>query len=198
MADVNRRDALRQLAISGAAAVAAPLWVETLVSAAGQHAAHYQASTAQAGAWVPRALTPAQNQTVIALAELIIPQTATAGATRANVNRFIDAVIADASPGDRQRFVDGLAWMDARSQHDAGAPFDTATVTQQTALLTALSTNKAPTADEQPGVEFFKAIKSLTITGYYTSEVGMREEMDDDGNMFFLEYKGCTHPEHKA
>ena len=197
MAELNRRDALRRIAIGGATAAIAPLWVASLSSAAEQHAAHYQASAASAAAWAPKVLTPAQNETVITLAELIIPQTTTAGATKANVNRFIDAVLADASPADRQTFVDGLVWIDARSQRDAGAPFARATAQQQTSLLTALSTNKTPTPEDQPGVDFFTAIKSLTITGYYTSEVGMREEMDDDGNMFFLEFKGCTHPEHK-
>ncbi len=198
MSEVSRRDALRKIAIGGAAAATAPLWVETLASAAEQHAAHYQAASAQAAAWAPKALTPAQNETVIALAELIIPQTDTAGATKANVNRFIDAVIAEASPADHQKFVDGLAWVDTQTQRDAGAPFAKASAAHQTALLTALSTNKAPSAAEQPGVDFFKAIKSLTVTGYYTSEVGMREEMGDDGNMFFLEFKGCTHAQHKA
>ena len=197
MPDVSRRDALRKIAVGGAVAATAPLWVDTLVSAAEQHASHYQA-TGAAVAWAPKALTPAQNDTVIALAELIIPQTETAGATKANVNRFIDAVIADASPDDRKTFVDGLAWLDTQSQRDAGAPFVRASVAHQTALLTAMSTNKAPSSAERVGVDFFKAVKSLTITGYYTSEVGMREEMNDDGNMFFLEFKGCTHPEHKA
>jgi hypothetical protein len=197
MTELNRRDALRRIAIGGAAAVTAPLWVETLVSAAGQHATHYQAKGA-AVAWAPKALSAAQNETVITLAELIIPQTETAGATKANVNRFIDAVLADASSTDRQKFVDGLAWLDAQSQRDAGVPFAKASAAHQTALLRAVSTNKAPSAAEQVGVEFFQAVKSLTITGYYTSEIGMREEMGDDGNMFFMEYKGCTHPEHKA
>jgi hypothetical protein len=197
MADVSRRDALRKIAIGGAAAVTAPLWVETLASAATQHAAHYQASAAQAAAWAPKALSALQNETVITLAELIIPQTDTAGATKAGVNRFIDAVLADASADDRQKFTDGLAWLDTQSQRDAGLPFAKASADHQTALLTAMSTNKAPSAAELTGVEFFKAIKSLTITGYYTSEVGMREEMGDDGNMFFMEFKGCTHPQHK-
>jgi gluconate 2-dehydrogenase gamma chain len=197
MADVSRRDALRKIAIGGAAAVTAPLWVETLASAATQHAAHYQASAAQAAPWAPKALSAAQNEAVIALAELIIPQTDTAGATKAGVNRFIDAVLADATPADRQKFTDGLAWLETQSQRDAGLPFAKASAAHQTALLTAMSTNKAPSAAEQTGVEFFKAIKSLTITGYYTSEVGMREEMGDDGNMFFMEFKGCTHAQHK-
>ena len=198
MADLNRRDALRQLALSGAAAVTAPLWVEALVEAAGQHAGHYQAAAAQITGWVPKALTPVQNQTVVALAELIIPQTDTAGATKANVNQFIDAVIAEAAPADRQKFLDGLAWLDARSQREAGAPFATATAAQQTALLTTLSSNQTPTPDDQPGVDFFKAVKSLTITAYYTSEIATREELGDDGNMFFMEYTGCTHADHKA
>lgn len=194
---VTRRDALRKIAVGGAAAATAPLWVESLASAAGQHAAHYQARAAAAAPWRPTVLTEAQNRTVVALAELIIPQTDTAGATKANVNQFIDAVLAEASSGDRQTFVDGLAWIDARSQRDAGAPFVTAPADRQTALLTALST-AAPAPGDQPGVDFFKAIKALTVTGYYTSEAGLREEMGDDGQLFFLEFKGCTHDAHKG
>jgi hypothetical protein len=38
----------------------------------------------------------------------------------------------------------------------------------------------------------------MTITGYYTSEIGMRQELGDDGQLFFAEFKGCTHPEHGA
>lgn len=195
---VSRRDALKRLAVGGAAAATAPLWVEALVSAAGQHAAHYHQAAARAAPWVPKVLSPAQNQAVISLSEAIIPQTDTAGAAKAGVNQFIDAVIADASPADRQKFLDGLAWIDARSQRDAGAPFAKATVEQQTALLTAISVTGTPAPDDAPGAEFFTAIKSLTITGYYTSEVGMREEMGDTGQMFFLEYPGCTHAEHKG
>lgn len=194
---VTRRDALKRIAVSGAAAVSAPFWAQALLSAAEQHAAHYQAGVGRAAAWAPKALTAAQNEAVVALAELIIPQTGTAGATKANVNQFIDAVLAEASPADRQRFVDGLAWIDARSQRDAGTIFVKASPAQQTALLTALSANRTPTPEDQPGVDFFTAIKSLTITGYYSSEIAMREEMGDDGNMFFLEFTGCTHDEHK-
>ena len=195
---VSRRDALKRLAVGGAAAVASPLWVSALVSAAEQHAARYQQAAAKAAPWVPKVLTPAQNQAVIALSEAIIPQTDTAGAAKAGVNQFIDAVIADASPADRQKFLDGLAWIDARSQRDAGVPFARATPEQQTALLTAISAAGTPDPDDAPGAEFFTAIKSLTITGYYTSEVGMREEMGDTGQMFFIEYPGCTHAEHKG
>jgi gluconate 2-dehydrogenase gamma chain len=197
MTRLDRRDALKRIAVGSAAAVTSPLWIETLISAAEQHAARYHQAATAAAPWVPKVLSPTQNQAVIALSEAIIPQTDTAGAAKAGVNRFIDAVMADASPADRQKFLDGLAWIDARSQRDAAAPFAKATAAQQMALLTTLSTATAPSPDDAPGVEFFTAIKSLTITGYYTSEVGMREEMGDTGQMFFLEYPGCTHEAHK-
>ena len=68
---VSRREALRKIAVGGAAAATAPLWVESLVASARQHAAHYQAAAAQAAAWTPKVLTPAQNEAVVVIAELI-------------------------------------------------------------------------------------------------------------------------------
>ncbi len=197
MSDLTRRDALRKLAVGGAAAATAPFWVEALVAAAEQHAAHYQKAAAGATVWKPKVLSAAQNKSVTTIAELIIPQTDTAGATKAKVNEFIDSVLAEAKAEDRQKFLEGLAWIDSRSQTGHGAVFVDATPDQQLALLTALSTNKTPSLADQPGTDFFKAMKSMTVTGYYTSEIASREELGDDGQMFFTEFKGCTHPEHQ-
>ena len=69
---------------------------------------------------------------------------------------------------------------------------------QQAALLTILASPKNKAFEDQVGIDFFNAIKGLTITGYYTSEIGMKQELGDDGQLFFLEYPGCTHPQHKA
>jgi hypothetical protein len=197
--ELNRREALRRIALGGAAAATAPLWVENLLAIADQHAAHRTAqSGAKSAAFVPKALDAHQNQTVIALAELIIPATDTPGATAAKVNEYVDGVLADASLEDRAKFTDGLAWLDGRSRQRYGAEFVKAPSPQQTELLTALSTADSPGPDDAPGVEFFRAIKGMTITGYYTSEIGIREEIGDSGQMFFTEFKGCTHPEHGA
>ena len=38
-------------------------------------------------------------------------------------------------------------------------------------------------------------MKVMTIIGYYTSEVGIREELKD-GGLFFAGLESCTHPEH--
>jgi hypothetical protein len=200
---VPRREALLRLALGGAGAVAVPEWAEALTAFAADHAHAVQRQRAAAppGPWKPKVLTRGQNLTVIALTELIIPQTETAGAKAAKVNEFIDFVLNDAKPDERKRFADGLAWIDARSAKDFGKPFVGASPEQQVSLLQSIAAAPAAeagqSAPDKTGADFFLAIKSLTITGYYTSEVGLREELGDDGTMAFAEFKGCTHAEHQ-
>lgn len=199
--NLDRRQALRTLAFGGIGAVAAPAWAEKLVARAREHSEHAHAalaSSAEAAPWTPKFLDAHQNETVVVLSELIIPETDTPGAKAVKVNEFIDWVLKDADERDRKEFVKGLAWMDARSQELFGADFAAAAPEQQTALLTILSSPKNRALEDQVGADFFKAIKALTITGYYTSEIGMTRELGDDGQLFLLEFPGCTHPQHKA
>lgn len=192
---VSRRDAIRKLAVGGLASATMPLWFERLGALAHAHAAPNPALPA-AAEWTPLVLDPNQDELVVTLSELIIPRTDTPGARAALVNRFIDAVLDDSDDADRKAFLRGLAWMDTRSQELFGSKFVKAGPEEQAALLTILSSGKNQTHQDQLGVEFFHAIKSMTITGYYTSEVGMRHELKQDGGLFFAELTGCTHPEH--
>jgi hypothetical protein len=198
MQAVNRRDALKRLAMGGVGAATLPAWVESLSAFAAEHAHTQPRKTAAATtAWKPKVLTPHQNATVITLSELIIPQTDTPGAKAAKVNEFIDSVLVRAKADEREKFIAGLAWIDARATREHQHTFITCTPEQQTALLTAISTPEAANGPDTAGAAFFTAIKSMTITGYYTSEVGVRQELGDDGTLFFAEFKGCTHPEHQ-
>jgi hypothetical protein len=196
--ELTRRQALRHVVTGTAAAVSAPLWVDNLLALADQHAAHRPSPENAAGAWTPKVLTPRQNELVIALAELVIPQTDTPGAKAAKVNEYIDTVLADATPEDRDRFLQGLAWIDTRSDARFRAPFVNAPPAQQIELLTTLSNATAPAAPDLPGVEFFQALKGMTITGFYTSEAGLLQEIGDDPQLFLTEFKGCEHKEHGA
>ena len=196
---VGRREALRRLTLGGLGVASAPAWVEALTGLAEARGhEHAMAPAAPAADGKPRVLDAHQDETVASLCELIIPQTDTPGARAALVNRFVDEVVADSSEADRKEFLRGLRWMDSRSNQLFGADFVAATPEQQTALLTILSSDKNTSLEDEIGRDFFKAIKSMTITGYYTSEIGMKQELGDDGQVFFLEFKGCTHPEHGA
>jgi hypothetical protein len=194
---VNRRDALRKMAGTLGTAVTA-LWVERLGALAYAQADHVHTALLAgqpAGAWVPKVFNPHQHRTVAVLAELIIPQTETPGAKAALVDRFIDTLLVDAPRADRDKFLRGLAWLDTRSRGLYRTDFLSATLSQQTDLLTRLSAEGS--AENRTGVDFFTAMKSMTIAGYYTSEIGLRDELGDTGLLFLPSYEGCTHPEHQ-
>jgi hypothetical protein len=195
---MNRRRALTQL-VAGAVGVASmPLWVESLCAQA-RVEVHTQAAqaVASAPAWSPSVLTPRQNEAVIALTEMIIPATDTPGAKAALVNRFVDHVLSTADAKERSEFIRGLAWLDDRCRARAGKDVAGASEAELTAVLTPLAAEGTLAAEDAPGIAFFRAIKSITITGYYTTEIGLRQELGDDGRMMLGTFEGCTHPEHQ-
>ena len=159
------------------------------------HMENLLATTPQAGAWTPSTLSAQQFETVGLLVELVIPTTETPGAKAALVDRYIDGVLQAANPATRDRFLAGLDWLDTRSTTLTGTTFRSATTSQQINLLTRLATE--PSGEEATGVQFFTAVKSMTITGYYTTEVGLRQELGDSPVMMLPSYPGCTHPEHQ-
>jgi len=196
--DMNRREALTRLAAGAVGVAATPLWVQSLCAQARVEAhAHAAQAALSAPAWTPAVLTPRQNEAVIALTELIIPQTDTPGAKAALVNRFVDRVLSSASTADRGEFIRGLTWLDDRSQTRAGKDVAGASRAELTTLLTPLAAEGAHPPEDAPGVAFFQAIKSMTISGYYTTEIGLRQELGEDGRMVLPAFEGCTHPEHQ-
>jgi len=129
-----------------------------------------------------RILTTQQDATVSCIAELLLPETDTPGATAVGVNRFIDLLLAESMPElQRDRFLAGLAAVDARSESLYGAPFVAARPQQQEALMHALdvrSPETNPTPAEAAALEKapisaeggFALLKRLAVLGYFTSE----------------------------
>ena len=196
--DLSRRDALRRLAVGAVGAATSPIWADTLIALAREHA-HTQAAGAAMTApqWTPRLLTPHQNDTIVVLTELIIPQTETPGARGVNVNRFVDWVLSEAPPDEREKFMSGLTWIDEQSTSRYQKDFVSAGGEQQTALLTRLADEENRSAEDASGVAFFRAIKAMTISGYYSTQAGLQQELGDDGQMVMGVFKGCDHPEHQ-
>ena len=196
---MKRRTLLRSLATGAVGAAASSSWVESLSALSRQQAHAHAAQTAAAARdWTPRVLDARQNETVTVITELIIPETGTPGARAARVNRFVDAVLHQAPAAERDAFLRGLAWVDERSRARSGRDFAAATPADQTSLLTTIADDANKTPADRAGVEFFRAIKSMTIDGYYTSEIGMRQELGDSGQLFLARFAGCDHPDHGA
>ncbi|MBI2404392.1 MAG: gluconate 2-dehydrogenase subunit 3 family protein [Gemmatimonadetes bacterium] len=169
---MNRREMLRLVGAALAIPSLAALSPEQLL-ALGRRI-HRQAG--------PRVLDPTQNRIVTTVAEHIIPATDTPGATAARVHEFIDLIVAEWYADDeRARFLQGLADVDAKSQDRFGKPFLEATPSEQIALLGALDDEVAALRDagdrETARRHFFQQMKHLTLWGYYTSEVGVEQEL---------------------
>src|SRR5258705_13818482 len=127
-----------------------------------------------------RALNPHQNETAAIIAELIIPKTDTPGARDAGVPGFIDVMLAEWADDDQRKFfTEGLANVDERSRAAFAKTFTACTPEQQSEILQDLDYELARLRDikSDTSKNFFQAMKWLTLTGYYTSEVGATNEL---------------------
>ena len=125
----------------------------------------------------------------------IIPATDTPGAKEARVNEFIDVILTEwANDEERGNFLSGLADVDKQSNTLFGKNFADASADQQLALLRSLDEAAAVARarlehktrppfwklegrDLQMQDDFFTVFKKMTVHGYYTSEIGFRQEL---------------------
>jgi hypothetical protein len=135
-------------------------------------------------------LTPAQYATVEALSEAIIPaDDHSPGAKAARVADYIDLLLSESDAQAKQNWVDGLAALDQVAEATYNAPFVKLTPAQVEEMLIGISQNERE--PQTPVEQFFRATKDATIRGYYTSEIGIHEELKYQGNQFLAEFVGC-------
>jgi hypothetical protein len=128
---------------------------------------------AQMAQWTPKLFDAHQNETVVVLTELIIPTTDTPGAKAANVNRYMDLMLNDGPAPERERFLEGLSFLDGYALRKHQMPFIKLSAAQQTAILEAF--DGGAEGETAPGHAFFRMAKQLTSRIYYSTEIGYRE-----------------------
>ena len=129
------------------------------------------------------------------IADLIIPPTDTPGAVGAGVPAYIDLLVSQ-SEAHQKVFRAGLEWIDAQSRKVYEEPFTELTEEQQIAILTPLSDAVDGGTLQAPAEKFFRAIKSMTADGYYTSKTGLVDELGYAGNTVMASFPACEIPEH--
>ena len=151
-----------------------------------------------------KVLSPHQDATVVAMAELIIPRTETSGAKDTRVNEFIDHILADwYADEDRTRFLSGLADVDTRAQSLFGKNFVEASGEQQSEILRVLGEELAQATDAlanaprgyrgstpEPDSNFYLMFRELTLIGYFTSEPGFTQQLHEE--IIPGRYDGCV------
>ncbi|QJW92425.1 gluconate 2-dehydrogenase subunit 3 family protein [Spirosoma taeanense] len=150
----------------------------------------------------PVFFTADQDATVAELADTIIPTTSTPGAKAARVNEIIDVLIKDCyKEADQKRFLEGLAQTNKLSQDAYGKAFVQLDPTQRIQIVKALEADAKRLKAEMAGTRevtkvensqadlqmpeakkkytpFFTILKDLTLTGYFTSEVGCTQALE--------------------
>src|SRR5262245_61128231 len=171
MSDLTRRETLRTLALAIAGA-----GVIDRIAAAQVHEMASQAAQAAGGTYRPIALSGHQYETLSRLTDLIIPiENDKPGAVAAGVPEWID-MLAGASDLLKSSYETGLAWIDdAIQRKSGGTDFVHATPAEQTGLLDLIAHRRNNTPDIAPGVQFFTLLRRMTVDGFYTSRVGMRD-----------------------
>jgi len=134
-----------------------------------------------------KAFNPAEFALVSRMVDLIIPATDTPGALGAGVPFYID-LLAASSNSLLAVLRSGLQWL-------AGLRFLSLSEAQQIAVLETVSRN-AESGDDGDPERFWRAIKSMTADGYYTSKIGLRDELGYKGNTVLDRFPESTVPEH--
>ena len=115
--------------------------------------------------------------TIAILADIIIPADGTSGsATDAGVPAFIEFIVKDME--DHQLPMrGGLRWLDLQCMKRFEKPFKDCTQSQQIEMVEDIA---YPLPEDlkpgmEPGAAFFNRIRNLTATGFFTSEMGVKD-----------------------
>jgi hypothetical protein len=125
----------------------------------------------------PSLLTPPRARIMAAMAGVIIPATDTPGASEAGVTEFVAALVDGwLDDDDRDRFLTGLDTVDPAARDRFGRDFADCAPEEQAALVGDLDADLTRHRDDPATDEtghFFHDVKRFTLTGYFTSEVGL-------------------------
>ncbi|MGD0296200.1 MAG: gluconate 2-dehydrogenase subunit 3 family protein [Bryobacteraceae bacterium] len=117
------------------------------------------------------------------LMEIIIPADANSpGAREARTAAFADLMLSTGTDDARRRWREGLSLFRQRTSLEA-------------AVAEAAQEEEAPKTDLG---RFFVALKRMTVDGYYTSAVGIHQDLKYQGNDHLTASPKCDHPEHKS
>ena len=143
----------------------------------------------------PQFFSASQMGVLDQLTELIIPEDDhSPGAHAAEVNVYIDVVVSEASGDLKQRWQEGLAVLAGETKrrfNKEPVGCDTGELDHVVAAMAANEQNPSTALDR-----FFPLLKRATIDGYYTSKIGIHEDLQYQGNTALSEFPGCTHEEH--
>ncbi len=158
MENISRKEAIKKTAILLGVTVSGSLITSMLKGCASK----------QDGSWSPEALDRRQLRVVSDFAEVLLPGTDTPGAKEAQVERFLDQLIAGyLSDGESEFLIRKLNEMADDRFHELSFEEQSRYVREMIRL-------------EGENLAFFRRFKQLAMLGFFTSEVGATQLLNYD------------------
>lgn len=119
--------------------------------------------------------TNEEMATITVLANIIVPKDDISGsASDAKVPEFIEFIVKD-MPEHQIPMRGGLRWLDMQCLNRYQKAFKDCSKEQQIELVDMIAYPKKAKPEMQQGVAFFNRMRDLTLTGFYTSEMGVKD-----------------------
>jgi hypothetical protein len=137
----------------------------------------------QGTAWTPadyklQFFTTTENELVDHLAEVIIPADGhSPGAHAAKVSLFADLMVATSSDAVKNKWRNGLRLFQEATT--SGSPAE--------AIASAAKNEEHPATDLE---RFFVVLKEMAVNGYYTSQIGIDQDLEYVGNTYVESFPG--------
>lgn len=119
--------------------------------------------------------TEHEMATIAILSDIIIPKDEVSGsATDAKVPDFIEFIVKD-MPQHQTPMRGGLRWLDIQCMKQYEKAFKDCDEKQRIAMVDQIAYPKKAKPELGQGVAFFSLMRNLTATGFYTSEIGVKD-----------------------
>ncbi|MFI5195360.1 MAG: gluconate 2-dehydrogenase subunit 3 family protein [Chitinophagales bacterium] len=119
--------------------------------------------------------TPEEMATITVLGDIIIPRDDVSGsASDAKVPDFIEFIVKD-MPEHQTPLRGGLRWLDLQCLNRYEKAFKDCTQQQQMEMVDQIAWPKKAKPGMAQGVAFFSLIRNLVATGFYTTEMGVKD-----------------------
>jgi gluconate 2-dehydrogenase gamma chain len=119
--------------------------------------------------------TDHEMATITILCDIIIPKDEKSGsASDAKVPEFIEFIVND-MPDNQTPLRGGLRWLDLQCLNRYNNTFRESTPAQQIEMVTMIAYPKKAKPEMAQGVSFFNRMRDLTATGFFTSEIGVKD-----------------------
>jgi gluconate 2-dehydrogenase gamma chain len=170
---MNRRAVLKVVALSALAprmdaltAMCAPNSAEGTAWAAGDYELQF--------------FSAAENHLLDQLMEMIIPADShSGGAHAAKVSLFADRMVSTGTESGRAEWRKGLQLFQERGE--------------KSSLAEVLASVAAGEGHPQSDLDrFFVVLKQMTVNGYYTSAIGIHQDLEYQGNTYVAQFPECT------